>query len=229
MRVLLDPWSLTWPSCHFVEKEAEEYVEYLTRLFELSREEVLLLYVSDECVDLLIKDGAYPLIEQIPKPLWPNRSDVYRLVTSLLEKLPKLERLGITAVLVDQSSSEPRMEYSSRHEAHLHELSAVALVAAERSAIPVPSILSSTVLAGCEHKFSLIVADVECVAPPQARLGNYNGAISVRPTVARCVLDWMPADLLVRGFVEGYRSFGLAFQRGAGLEPFRSDWMEDRS
>ena len=223
MTILLDPWSLTWAGNINDDAQAEAYVERLTNIFELSKQDMLSVMISDESMELLIADGVYPLITELPAPLWPGRGDVYRLVTSLLQKLPRISQTGVLAVLIEETACEPEVGFptSARHAAHISELASIALIAHERSKIEAPPILSSYAAEDSVHLFSISVMDVECVSAPEARLGNYYGSVRVRTNLLRCVADWSSADLLLRGFVEQAIALEVWKASGAeGLNPF---------
>jgi hypothetical protein len=226
--ILLDPWSLTWNGDLLDERKAEAYVERLTALFEISKKSVVSLVISDESIELLAADGAYPLAESLPAPLWPNRSDVYKLVTNLLEKLPRLAQLGVIAILIDDSSCEPPFCFatSERHAEHLASLASIALVAEERSLGFAPPILSSHTDAASTHEYSVTVEDVECPGPPLARIGTYAGLIRTRSSPSQCVDDWSPVDLLERGFVEEAIALAIWKANGScGSDPFEvTNW-----
>lgn len=229
MTVFLDPWSLAWRGDFLSQEQAEGYVERLTEIFDLSTHDCVSLVISDESAELLIADDAYPLIRRLPEPLWPNRSDVYRLVATLCEKLPKLTQTGIGAVLIDDVNRDPEISFacSARHASHIDELAATSLVASERSKIPLSTILSSYATAGETHKFRMSVEDVDCVCPPVARIGLYEGEIQFRPNLTSCLSDWNAADLLARGFVE--RAIALSVWKGSGMrsgDPFaKNGWI----
>lgn len=223
MTVLVDPWSLTWKGDFDDFEAAEAYVERLTNIFELSKNEVLSLAISDASAELLTEDEVYPLVAQLPEAFWPNRADVYRLVAALLEKLPKLSRVGLLAVLVDEAVSVPPITFtvSAKHAAHVDELVAIALIARERSLPRTPVILSAHAPDSAVHDCHITAADVECVSPPEARVGLYQGCVGIRPTVNACVSDLNAVDLLVHGFVERAIALQVWKDRGAeGPNPF---------
>lgn len=227
MTVIMDPWSLTWESPILSELEAESYVERLTELFELSKSLPVPMVISDEAAELLVNDGSFPLVTSIPPLLWPNRCDVFRLVTSLLDKLPKLNSIGVATVLIDNMECAPpyRWVASQSHKSHLDELLSIALLIADpgRSA---PPVLSSRMPDDCSHEISVVIVDAECSDGKVLKTGIQEGAVDVKNSITSCFGAMSPVPLATGGRVHEAIALSLWQYDGAcTTDPFRvEDW-----
>lgn len=221
--ILLDPWSLTWaPAAQFDEDCADVYVEALTEIYELSRDPLVKVFVSDQCAELLQLDQRFPLVEQLPEPIWPKRSDVFKLVGSLLDRLPKFSALGISEVLIDGAVVRPEFSpLSDRHLSHLADISSMALVLSERSGIPVPGLLSCHSPQDSVHEVDAEITDVESTMLPAPRLGRYSGDVRVRRRLIDLLADISSVDLLRSGYVQAAISLEIwKADPGRSLNPF---------
>lgn len=122
--ILLDPWLLT----HLPNLDtADSYVERLTKISECAQGP-LRFEISAEAASLLEQDEMFPLTRVLPGGLWPQRSDVFRLVNFLVDKLPKIEDSGVSDILFDTIDCHLPMEpgITNAHEAHIDKLAAIA-------------------------------------------------------------------------------------------------------
>lgn len=233
MTVLLDPWSLVWPRAMLDEQRAEEYVERLTSLFDLAFCDPVMVAVSDESIEMLMADNSYPLVEAVPEVLWPSRADIYRLVSSLLQKLPSISQVGVSAILIDAPVSEPEIDFclSRRHKDHLDELYGTSLVVEERLQVDAPPILSAHVASNGSYRYAVKVVDIECKCNPSARLGDYQGVVNARSSLSDCIADWSSTDLFLKGFVEQAIALEVWKSTGRrGVNPFSVDnWRLGRN
>lgn len=125
--LLVDPWVLAF----YEDREpAELYVERLLRLWEISNVPAIDVRVTARAAELLEEDSAYPLSQALPGALWPMRQDVYRVITTFVDKTSKLEDHPIRAVLTSGVVLDPGLGQESLHSLYLREL--LALIAVRR-------------------------------------------------------------------------------------------------
>lgn len=114
----------------------------------------------------------------MPAFLWPSRADVYKLVAGLIDRLPKIEDRGISALLIDDPSStqELRGLVSVRQGEHLFELAATSLVLQEAVGCAPNSVLSESV-PDERMLFRCNLIQIDAMFLPAPRLGHYHGVV----------------------------------------------------
>lgn len=156
--ILLDPWLLGLISD---EEDAESYIERLTDISDSARG-VLKFEVSAEASSLLEADGIYPLSQPLPPALWPQRSDVFKIVTFLCDKLPKIEDSGVADVLAEHVQLTPELSpgSSENHQLHLYRLATFATVLAHMPSMSERALLTKAAIAA-RHRCRADVLIVE--------------------------------------------------------------------
>lgn len=125
--IIIDPWLL---GLEPKKESAESYIERLTSISDSAHDGSLKFEISAEASSLLEKDGMYPLTAELAPAEWPQRADVYKLVSFLFDKIPKLEDCGISDVLIDSIEYQPKMldGFSSEHNGHVDKIVAFAVL-----------------------------------------------------------------------------------------------------
>jgi hypothetical protein len=194
--LLLDPWLLSFGPG----QSPELYVSDLLAIFEASQERCVDLQVSACAAELLEQDQAYPLSGRMPEPLWPMRADVFKLVTSILDKTAKIEDQQIAAVLCDRVTTRPDLldGLTEGHVNHLHELMVISAIRGELGGI-VSGLHSKAAPCGELH-LSAEVADVECRGQA-VRLGTYCSIVYMCLAISDFYSSIEPELLALRGYV----------------------------
>ncbi|MFC5439802.1 hypothetical protein [Rhodanobacter ginsenosidimutans] len=197
--LIVDPWVLTFSG----KDDPDEYVQCLTDLYDASREGALSVQITAQAVELLEADGTYPLSRDLPGSLWPMRSDVYRIVANLLDRLPKIEDQEISAVLADSCDIElPGIRTSSLlHVEYLMELLPLAVVRSVYYGVQAP-LLSRVVVSSSDISVEsnvMVIDSVDCY--PQPDCGLQKADIPVKLSMNDFYEGLTPTCLAMQGFV----------------------------
>lgn len=174
--LLLDPWAITCPAGNMQHHEAEEYVERLTDIHNLSIKYEGLFFISAKAVELLEQADRYPISKGFPESLWPYRPDLLKLLSYLLDRLPKVEDLPVRELLVDSIFFAPHLSARDAQLKHLEDIGARLLllnIFSRKEGV----IFTDGEAAQDSHRLAIELADSECeqylLIPP----GNYEGDI----------------------------------------------------
>lgn len=197
--LIVDPWVLSFRDGD----DPDEYVQCLTDLYDASREDALSIQISARAIELLESDGTYPLSRDLPGALWPMRSDVYRIVANLLDRLPKIEDQEISAVLAVSCEIEsPGIQTSSAlHDTYLKELLPLVVVRAVYYGAKEP-IISRVVVNSSDISVEsdvIVIDSINCVPLPAC--GLQRSDIPIKLSVSDFYEALVPTALAMRGFV----------------------------
>ncbi len=221
--LLLDPWVLTWVDTTDIDS-ADDYVERITSIFEFSRSTSCQLRVRANAAELLEQAGVFPLSTDVPSVLWPRREDVYRIVSSILEKSPRSEDLGVEDLLASSVNFLPSIDiHCSYRQQNFSELLTLSLI--EREAIGVNDDIFSD-LVSASQKFQvesdvLTVQTANGIGP--CREGVYEGVVGVHCSFKSFFLSINPLDLALSGYLEKAVALGIWQIHQNGNSPFKPD------
>jgi len=221
--IYIDSWLLGLP------RDSSRVDEYLSRLIDFSDnkyESFLPLEISAKTPEILQKDNVFPLSAEIPPFMWAAKSDVFRLVARILDRIPKIEDRGIKEALIDNSLIEPELTASTRgHHEHVQELSATCLIwmEAEEKVKVTPCLLSEITK---EPRFNFIfdLYDIETVKKIDFRLGKYAGSISTSSSIEAFLLALDATDLGTQGKLQEAVKVWLLKNGYSGLLPAGHGW-----
>ena len=220
--LLIDPWIMALT-------EDDDPDLYVTRLLEIqliSKERFLDVRISAHAVELLESDHCYPLSNTLPRPIWPRRQDVYRVVAGIMARLAKIEDQGISEVLVSEIVVAPEIKAVGKQLSHLCDL--LSLVAV-RSVCA--GEISSTIFTLVPPSSALVevIACVDLIATApgcdEIESGRYSYNIPLTSCAGDFLIDISAVKLAVDGFIEaaialllwqGDRTVDLKELKGSG-------------
>lgn len=178
--IILDPWLLALKAG----ASPEDYVNRLLAIEEGEKNAILPLEISAYASELLELDGLFPLSCDIPTIIWPNKSDIYRIVGGLISRLPKIEDRGINEILIEPYSFTPPIfqEATPRQKDHLIHVFGLCAVHQERMEEPGSFLISTDAVPEGANQFTATVQDAEHNLNPAVRLGPYVYSVECSPT-----------------------------------------------
>ncbi|WP_180868323.1 hypothetical protein [Stenotrophomonas maltophilia] len=122
----LDPWLIAY---HPDKSSGVDYVARLLSIYDWIIEDEACCEVSAAASALLEEDGVFPLSNVESLVGIAAKRDIFKMVTTILDKLPKIEDRGLLPLLLDNAVTQRQGDYfGASHGQHVVDLFAAALI-----------------------------------------------------------------------------------------------------